>query len=479
MRDLLKAIVKTGSGSLATVLFGMATVKLIAWHLGPEALGSFSLTRQIVLAGSALFITGGQTALVQGISSRVGKDRDEFTSTCFILLSGGSLALGAIFFLLNAVIGRVLFPGLGAAIPIAAIAIATSGPMASVFGALNATKRIGRLAIAQALNAAALAAAVSLMLPVLRSDRPIWFAVVLAASQFPGLLLGAFFLWRDHSLRLSLQLSSAAATKFAKFAFATVTAAALQSWTVLGIRSSVATHLGLGSAGVFDAGWSISMVYVMLILGSFSTYYLPTLASANTSSSRLMNDVLHTTLLLVVPLIALVMGLRPLVLVVLYSREFLTASSMMHWMLIGDFFKVLSFVLAVPMLARADLRAFLAGEIGWNLVMLIGSRIALSRGLGIEALGIVFAVSYAAYFIYALVYCARVLRWYWPRDLVVELLSALVVLAIVSKVTWSVRELTWTPTVGCFLAAIAQVVLVLRRRSETESRPALLAEAKA
>ena len=209
------------------------------------------------------------------------------------------------------------------------------------------------------------------------------------------------------------------------------------------------------------------MVYVMLILSSFSTYYLPTLAAPGTKGNEVIENVLRTTLLLVVPLIAVVMALRPLALVVLYSEKFLAASSLMHWMLIGDFFKVLSFVVAMPMLARADLKPFLVGEIGWNVFMFVASQLGLRTRWGIETIGVSFAISYAVYLVYALAYCARRLHWYWPSELRPELISGMTVLAVVCVLTWSVHEITWTPTVLAITCAVAHVAFVLRRRAES------------
>ena len=210
MRNLFKAILKTGSGSLASVLFGMAAVKLIAYRLGPEALGSFSLTRQLIVAGSALFLTGGQTALVQGIASRTGKDRDAFTSTSFVLLAGGSLLVATMVWVAGMLLGGLLpasASGFRKAIPLSAAGIGLSGPLAFVFGTLNASRRIGRLALAQALNAATLAALVWIALPLLQSESPMRFAILLTVAQVPGLIAAILFLKSERMMKFEFRFS--------------------------------------------------------------------------------------------------------------------------------------------------------------------------------------------------------------------------------------------------------------------------------
>lgn len=461
-----------------TVLFGIITVKLIASRLGPEALGSFSLVKQAIVAGSAMFVTGGQTALVQGMSRRTGEERNRYLGTAFTILCGGSVAIG----LAIAATGHWIVPWVvptssdtRLTIWIAGLAVALGGPMAFVFGSLNGERRIGRLAIAQTLNAVVLAALVWLVLPQWRTNRSYLFALVLAGSQIPGIVLGLAFLARKRLIAWKFQFERGAARSFVNIASATFIAATLQGWTVLGIRGLVAAHRGMGAAGMFDAGWSISMVYVMLILGSFSTYYLPTLAARGETGGKLIEDVLKTSLIVIVPLIAGMMALRPQIIVVLYSAEFLPAVRMMHWMLLGDFFKVLSFVLGMPMLAFADTRAFLLGEIGWNAAMLVGTQLVMRNGLAIEWLGAVFALSYLGYLIYAWSYCRKRIGVRYQRELVLPLISALVVLLVLAALTWKGSSVSVTGVAAAMIGSALHLLVMLRwtgSSRELSPRPA-------
>ena len=43
MSEIIKAIAKTGSGTLASLIFGAAAMKVIAVVLGPTGVGLFSL----------------------------------------------------------------------------------------------------------------------------------------------------------------------------------------------------------------------------------------------------------------------------------------------------------------------------------------------------------------------------------------------------------------------------------------------------
>src|SRR3712207_6770368 len=91
MRDILKAAIKTMSGSAGFLLFGMLTIKIMAVVLGPNGVGLYSLLRQTSEFSKNLGTLGGETALVQGLASRKGKVRDEYLLTAFWVFVLGAL----------------------------------------------------------------------------------------------------------------------------------------------------------------------------------------------------------------------------------------------------------------------------------------------------------------------------------------------------------------------------------------------------
>lgn len=180
--------------------------------------------------------------------------------------------------------------------------------------------------------------------------------------------------------------------------------------SVLIIRAAVSKYQGYAGAGIFDAGWTLSMTYVMLILTSFSSYYLPTLGKLRAQDlerNNLIQQYFRFATFASIPLIATVMVLKPWVVELLYSREFTPAIHMMHWMLLGDFFKISSWVMAMPMLAYADMKPYVISEFLWNIGLVIFGCFALQMGAGIESIGVIFLVLYMTYFLYTYLYCRR------------------------------------------------------------------------
>jgi PST family polysaccharide transporter len=96
------------------------------------------------------------------------------------------------------------------------------------------------------------------------------------------------------------------------------------------VRSLVAREGGMSSAGIFDAAWTLSMTYVTLITTAFGTYYLPALSGLDNRAHRqeLMQRMFRFVTVLIVPLILGVIVLKPLLLQILFSAEFLPAISL-------------------------------------------------------------------------------------------------------------------------------------------------------
>jgi hypothetical protein len=109
-----------------------------------------------------------------------------------------------------------------------------------------------------------------------------------------------------------------------------------------------------------------------------------------------------------VPLITGVLLFRHEVIHILYSSSIAPAADLLAIMVAGDYLKLVSWILVMPMLAVAQMRAFLGFEIAWNASFLLLS-IALPRlGLSVlHAIGYAFVISYLGYTIGTAIYFVR------------------------------------------------------------------------
>lgn len=167
------------------------------------------------------------------------------------------------------------------------------------------------------------------------------------------------------------------------------------------LRNIIAHDLGINAAGYWQGMMRVSDGYLMLITTSLSVYYLPKL-SALVTNREIRTEVLNGyKIILPTVLIGCVTIylLRFYVIELLFSKKFFQMESLFFWQLIGDFFKMASWVLAFLMLAKAKTTIYIITEIGFSALYVLLSY-ALIQIFGIRGTAISFALNY---FIYMLV----------------------------------------------------------------------------
>lgn len=165
------------------------------------------------------------------------------------------------------------------------------------------------------------------------------------------------------------------------------------------LRVFIGSEGGLSEVGLFTAGFSIVETYVGLIMTSMGTDYYPRLSSVNKDALKFnetINSQLEIALLLIAPIIAAFIVLIDLLIIVLYSKDFVPAEGMMLWAIYGCFFKVVSWCVAFGILAKGDYKMFLANEILTNAYSL-PLKIFGYKFLGLTGVGIAYLICYVLY----------------------------------------------------------------------------------
>jgi O-antigen/teichoic acid export membrane protein len=187
------------------------------------------------------------------------------------------------------------------------------------------------------------------------------------------------------------------------------------------------------------------MMYVTLVLSSFGTYYIPTLSQTANPEARiqLIRQLLRLSIILMTPAVASVTVLKPLVINTLYSSEFVDSLNVMRWMLVGDYFKVTSWILAAPILAFADMKTFLRVELAWNTGFLFLCALAVLGLNWLPGVGVAFLLLYIGNFLYALFYTCRRHHFTFQQGPCVQWLVGLMIVAGASASTWNDRQMQW------------------------------------
>jgi len=404
LRAILLAILKSGTGQVTALLCAAISVKILAVTIGPAGVGLYSLLRQIQQTLCALASMGGQNAVVQGVASRDDEARAVFVRSVLVTVAvcAGVVCLVTALFadpLADLLMGDDT-QGSGVirwiALPVAA------GTLLIFFrGLLNAHMEIGAVAW---VNIAAAVGAVLFAYPAARlyaAGNEIGLIAILTGSLGIGLI---FALYQAKICGCLAAFASptrwfdaTAVRQFLKVALPSLAALFMGMGGLLAVRAAITRWHGLPAAGQFDAAWSISLTFVIVFLTSLQTYLLPALSAIRSDEQwrEVLLRALRLSMMIAVPLLTTLIVLKPIIVRLLYSGEFLVALDLLRWTLIGDYLRVAAWVLATTLVARSDMRAYLGTEILWNLIF-----VALALWLvptGIAGAGPAYVTAYGLY----------------------------------------------------------------------------------
>jgi probable addiction module antidote protein len=93
---------------------------------------------------------------------------------------------------------------------------------------------------------------------------------------------------------------------------------------------------------------------VNFVLGAMAADYYPRLTGVTTNKDkmgRLVNEQTEIAILLALPGLLFTLAFAPWLLEILYSREFINATALLHWFILGCMARVISWPLGFVMLA--------------------------------------------------------------------------------------------------------------------------------
>ncbi len=431
----------SAGGAGASALLSAAATKILSVGLGPSSIALLSTLQQLRQTALVAATANGQTALVQGASAFDSTSRREYVRTVAWIFGGFTAAAAMALAGAPGWIGRWagLGPEAAGEIRMLGCVVALSSLFVFESALLNALGAVGALAALQLAGPGAMAL---LAWPLGKKGS---FSGLLAAAAAASAAAACLALrpyrrtladWFGGSGRAA---SGRSAAHFFSLSGAMLATGLAGSAALLTVRSWILRGQGLAEAGQFDAAWGISMNQATLVLASLQTWYLPALARGRAAEHRgaQIARVLTVAAPAAAAAIVLLALAKPLVLTLLYSAAFRPAAHYLRWTLIGDYLKVASWILSVPMLASADVKMFLTSDLA-SVAALVGSAAALARWKSPAESA---AMAFVGMHIVHLAICA----WYAVRRHAFRLagpasfiwLAGLAAVGTVSALTWS------------------------------------------
>lgn len=162
------------------------------------------------------------------------------------------------------------------------------------------------------------------------------------------------------------------------------------------VRDQISGELGIDAAGHWQAVWRVSEVYLAVFMSTMSLYFMPRLSEL--SEPRALGKEIRRTVLTVVGMVALVAFiiylLRDVVVMALYTAEFMPMRNLFGYQLLGDTLRMAAWSLGFVLVAKDYHRWYVVFEV-ITPSLFCGGVFMMMNKFGAMAAPIAYAVAYA------------------------------------------------------------------------------------
>ena len=379
MSLFLKSFSKTATGSILSMAFGAIVIKIIAVMTGPQGVGIFSILKDISKTLMLAFSLSGNIAIVKNLSSDKSINKELFIQNIVKIIVLNMIFMSLIYFLSIEYIYTHIMNDLdGVSINTLVIIILSgiSGALNVICNSiLNANRSLGWMAISQTMAASIRALITFPILSILPTTYS--FALILVVINVSWLLINLIILYKEKISfnwmeSLSTKVKKENVNQFKSLAGATFITSIAGMATILFTRLYIEQKLDIESLGIFDAAWTLGTVYIVFLLSSFGTYVLPVLSSIHDKNQRddFLGNVIIITSSIFTLLVITMLTFNEQFILLFYSEEFSLSSEILQYLLLGDFFKVISWTYGIYFLSHNKPWIFVFVSLLWDTIFL-------------------------------------------------------------------------------------------------------------
>ena len=166
---------------------------------------------------------------------------------------------------------------------------------------------------------------------------------------------------------------------------------------------------GVEEVGLYNAGWSITDQYVGLVFAAMGADYYPRLAGIhqdNLKIKEVVNQQAEIAILIIAPIMLFYLLSLPILIPLLFTKQFLAIIPFAQWVVLGMLFKGISWVMGFILLAKGDTKLYFLTEFTASILLLICN----AGGYyfwRLEGIGIGFVILYVCYSFLMFVICRK------------------------------------------------------------------------
>lgn len=358
-----------GIHSLLRLVLSFITIKFTAIYLGPSGI---ALVAQLVnfisichgILGGGI---GAATARSYAELSRDREGRKRFLATAWRLAAVFAVASIVTIALASGPLARWLLTSdeYRTAVMLAGVAVACLVLNNVIVSAINSSGEMGRVVAGSAITSVIASA-------VYVSASVVWGIpgglIGFAISQLVCLPVSLAILRGSSSVApedFRGRFDRTAAQRILGFLPMLIAHSTMSPLGLILIRDMVASHLGLVTAGLWQATWRLSEVYLGVVMAALSLYFLPRLGEV-VGTPALRKEIVQTfaRVMGMTAVVALtIFLLRDWVVRIVFTEEFLPVRDLMLFQLVGDVLRMAAWTFGWVLVALVRSRWYIALEI--------------------------------------------------------------------------------------------------------------------
>lgn len=390
--------------TMIKILAGIVVNKVVAVYLGPSGLaiiGQFQNFSAIVTGAANASI---QTGIVRATAEKdCAEHREKVWSTSLILSVGVSILTSIVVLLLSEYLSKHIFytDELSYIIQVFALSI--------VFYSLN----LYVLSILNGLGEIKLFTIINISISIISL---ICISILSVFFKLEGALLGlilaqsvVFFVsyalmykrYKNSFFKVIFSCFDKSIVKMLlHYGFVSFLSGLILALTMIAVRANIVNASSIDVAGLWEAVIKIGFYFNMLFALPISIYYLPKIASCESSDqvTKMVIESLYWITPVMFSLAYVIYLVQDFIILILFSPEFITIAEILVFVLIAEIARTWAGVFKNVFFAKKKLKIVIVNEFIWAVTFVFGSYMFMSK-TGLEGVALVYVFACFIYLV--------------------------------------------------------------------------------
>lgn len=409
--ELVNTSVFTGISTVIKLITAFLTAKIISIYLGPDGLGILGQLNSFV----AIIMVLSTGAVTNGVIKYLSEFNENKAAKmkiikAAVLITGFcSVIISLVVILFSHFWSKILFKENAEQYNLIIVIFgftvffyASFALFTAILNGLKYFKEFNYLGIITSL--------VGLFFSVLLIINWGVFGALLAAVTYQSIVFIFIFIFKNRIPELSYNEFKSAKPQsddyknLFKFSIMTLVSSILLPLSQIIIRNFITNQSNGVNMGFYEAINRLSNIYLTLVTTTLSVYYLPKLSGL--SDENLLKKEIINGYKFILPITTLILFsvyfVRNFIIEIAFSDSFSAMESFFIPQLIGDFFKIASWLLAFQMIAKAMVKMYIITEVVFSVIIVVLTHFLLNIYGGIGAI-YAYMINYFVYFVTMLI----------------------------------------------------------------------------